>query len=71
MQHWCLSEHKVLTPSDVWVDNLAHKEDVFCGVLSDQDHKWSIELQDRDVAAGMKSVYACSSCGSGSSLIDI
>lgn len=27
MQQLCLSKHKVLIPSDVWVDNLAHEQD--------------------------------------------
>lgn len=72
MQQQCLSEHKMFTPSDVWVDNLAHKEYFFCGALSNQDHKWSIELQHRDVAEGQKcDADACRSCSGGSGLIDI
>lgn len=63
---------KAFIPSDVWVYNLAHEQDVFCAALSDDDHKWTIELQDRDVTEGQKcDADACNSCSGGSSLIDI
>ncbi len=73
MQQLCFSTHStVFIPSDVRVDNLAHEEDVFCAAFSDDDHKWTIELQDRDVAEGHEhDADACSSCSGGSGLINI
>lgn len=72
MQQLCFSKHKVFIPSDVWVDNLAHEQDVFCAAFSDDDHKWTIELQDRDVLEGHEGyANACGSCSGSSDLIDI
>ena len=56
----------------LWVQNLAHEEYVFCVAFSDDDHKWTIEFQDRDVAVRHKhDADTSSSCSSGSSLINI
>lgn len=63
---------KVFGPSDGWVGDLAQEEDVVCAVLSDNNHEWTVELQDWDVMIREKCYLdACSSCGRGSSLIDI
>lgn len=72
MQQLCFFKHKVFIQSDVWVDNLAHEEHFFCAAFSDDDHKWTIELQNRDVAEGQKrDADACSSCSGGSGLVHI
>lgn len=63
---------KTFIPSDVWVYNLAHEQDVFCAALSDDDHKWTIELQDRGKVGRHKcDADACNSCSGGSGLIHI
>lgn len=61
-----------ISPSDFWVDDLSHEEDVLCGALSDEDHEWTIKLQNRDMAERHKcDANSCSSCSSGSFLIYI
>lgn len=61
-----------LSPSDVWVGNLAQEEDVPCAVLSDNNHERTVELQDWDVMKREKCDHdAGGSCGGGSSLIHI
>lgn len=67
-----VEEHKAFPPSDVWVNNLSHENNVFCVTLSDDDHKWAVKLQDRDNPVGEEhDTDACSSCCCGSSLINI
>lgn len=72
IQKLCLNVHKLLIPSDIWIDNFAHEQNVLCVAFRDDDHKWTIELQDRNVAEGKKCYAdACGSCSSRSGLIDI
>lgn len=72
---WCNNSTFVWTKCaalDGWVNNLAQEQDVFCLALNDHCHKWTVELQDRDVAERHKrDADACSSCSGSSSLIHI
>ncbi len=64
--------HNVFIPSDVWVDNLAHEQDVSCGGSSYDDHKWPVKLQDRNEGEGQTcEADACSSWSCGSGLVHI
>lgn len=65
---WCNSS---ISPSSfVWIVNLANEKGVFCDAVSDDDHKWTIELQDR--AEGHKcEADARGTCSGGSGLIHI
>lgn len=59
-------------PLLVWVNNLAHKGDAVCGAIDDEDHKWTVEPQNRDVPEGHKhDANACSGCSRGSNFIYI
>lgn len=72
VQQLCLSKDKFSPSSFVWIVNLANEEGVFRDAVSDDDHKWTIELQDRDVAEGQKcDADARGTCSGGSGLIHI
>lgn len=62
----------VFFPSDVWVGNPAQEEDALCAAVSDNNHEWTVELQDWDeIERERYNCDACSSCSGGSSLIHI
>lgn len=59
-------------PSDFRIIDLAHKENVVCGVFGDEKHEGTIELQHRDVLERHQSdANACGGCSGGSGLVNI